>query len=210
MRTAGEILAQKRKELGLSLEAAEKETKIRRHYLEAIEKNNFAQIPEGAIAKGFIRNYAQYLGLSPESVLAVFRRDFCENEKGQVIPRGVVTPLDEKTFYWTPKATLFSVVFVVLTLFTTFFVKQYIGFNAAPPLQIFSPTEGQVLTEKITVSGKTDKDATVKIDGTLITIKEDGNFSEEIVLPRGENLIIIEASSRQGKKRTAKIRINVE
>lgn len=210
MRTAGEILSEKRRELGLTLEEIEKETKIRKKHLEAIEKNNFSSLPESTIVKGFIRNFAQALGLPPENVLAVFRRDFLENEKGRIIPRGMVEPLGEKGFNWTPKLTLiFGLVFLVGG-FAFFLARQYLSFSFAPPLQIYLPKENQVVQEKVVVSGKTDKDASVKIEGTPITVSEDGSFKEEIILPRGENVLAIEAVNRQGKRKIVNRKVKVE
>jgi len=210
MRNVGEILSGKRKSLGLKLEDVEKETKIRQRYLEAIEKNEFSRISDSTIVKGFIRNYAQALNLSPEYVLAVFRRDFCENEKGQIIPRGIVEPLDEKRFYWTPKATFILVIFLLLGSFAFFFTRQYLKFSSAPPLEVISPKEGQIFKEKLEVSGRTDKDASVKVDGTLISISENGEFKEEIILPRGENVVTIEAVNRQGKKTVVNRKVKID
>jgi len=210
MRTAGEILSEKRAELDYSLEQIEKETKIRKRYLEAIEKNDFTILPESTVVKGFIRNYAQYLGLPPENVLAVFRRDFRENKKGQIIPRGMVEPLSEKGFYWTPKLTLILFFSILIIGFGFFFFKQYLSFSSAPPLEVSSPLEGQTYKDKIVVTGKTDKDATVKINGTLISITENGNFNEEIVLPQGENVVVVETSNRKGQKRVIERKIKVE
>lgn len=210
MRTVGEILSEKRKSLGLSLEGIEKETKIRAKYLEAIERNDFFSFPQSTTVKGFIRNYAQVLGLSAENILAVFRRDFVENEKGQIIPRGMLKPLDEKRFCWTPKLTFIVIVFLLIGGFVFFFFRQYLKFNSAPFLEVFSPVDGQVFKEKIIVSGKTDKDASVMVDGTLITISENGDFKEEIVLPRGDNIVTIEAINRQGKKNVVSRKIKVD
>ena len=178
--------------------------------MEVIERNNFSQIPESTTVKGFIRNYAQFLGLPVENVLAVFRRDFCEDERGQVIPRGKVLPLSEKKFSWTPKLTLLTALLVIGVFLGFFLVRLVTRFSSAPPLQVFSPTDNQVFKEKVIVSGKTDKEATVKIDGSLIPISEDGSFKEEIVLPRGENLLTIESANRQGKKRVVNVKIRVE
>jgi len=210
MRTVGEILSEKRRSLGLSLEEIGKETKIRPKYLEAIEKNNFSSFGQSTTVKGFIRNYAQVLGLSPENTLAVFRRDFAENEKGQIIPQGVVEPLDEQQFYWTPKLTFIAIVVLLLGGFVFFFFRQYTRFNSPPFLEISSPADEQIFKEKIVVSGKTDKDASVRIEGTLITVAEGGSFKEEIVLPRGENILTIEASNRRGRKRTVNVKVKVE
>jgi len=210
MRTAGEILAEKRNQLGLSLDLIEKETKIRKKYLEAIEKNNYTFFSESTTVKGFIRNFALALGISPESVLAVFRRDFIENEKGQIIPRGFTKEIEEKAFHWTPKITFFLFTGLLLLSFSYFFINQYLRFSSPPQLEIFSPKEEQVFKERVEISGKTDKDATVMVDGSLIVVSKDGSFEEEIVLPRGENFLTIEAANRQGKKRTLNIKIKVE
>lgn len=196
--------------MGLKLEDVEKETKIRQRYLEAIEKNEFSRISDSTIVKGFIRNYSQALNLSPEYVLAVFRRDFCENEKGQIIPRGIVEPLDEKRFYWTPKATFVLAIFLLLGSFAFFFTRQYLKFSSAPPLEVISPKEGQIFQEKLEVSGKTDKDASVKVDGTLISVSENGEFKEEITLPRGENVVTVEAVNRQGKKTIVNRKVKID
>jgi len=210
MRIVGEILSEKRAELGYSLEQIEKETKIRKHYLEAIEKNDFTVLPESTVVKGFIRNYAQYLGLVPENVLAVFRRDFRENEKGQIIPRGMIEPLSEKGFYWTPKLTLILFFSIIILGFGFFFLRQYLNFSSAPFLEVSSPEEGQTYKDKISVIGKTDKDATIKINGTLISITENGGFKEEIVLPQGDNVVVVESANRKGQKRVIERRIKVE
>ena len=53
----------------LSLEQAANETHIRLHYLEALERGDLNQIPSKAQARGFLRAYAGYLGISPDSLL---------------------------------------------------------------------------------------------------------------------------------------------
>lgn len=210
MRTVGEILQEKRKELNLTLPEIGKETNIRVKYLEAIEKNNFALVGESTVAKGFVRNYAQALGLSPESLLAVFRRDYCENENGQIIPRGAIEPLSRPKFYWTPKLTYLFLFIFLFGGVVFFFGKQFLSVTGAPFLEISSPIEGETYREKMIVLGKTDRDATVKIEGTLITIDQDGNFKEEIVLPKGENTLTVEAANRQGKKRIVSRKVKIE
>lgn len=59
----------------IGLDEAERVTKIRRKYLEAIEAGDFAQLPDGPPARGFIRNYARYLGLDPEAAIKLFEAE---------------------------------------------------------------------------------------------------------------------------------------
>ncbi len=64
-RPLGEWLRQRREELGISLQQAEAETRIRARYLEALEKEEFQALPDPVVGRGFVRNYAAYLGLDP-------------------------------------------------------------------------------------------------------------------------------------------------
>lgn len=194
----------------MSLESIEKETKIRKRFLEAIEKNNFPQIEGSTVVKGFIRNYALILGLEPENLLAIFRRDFCENEKGQIIPRSIVEPLKRDRFYWTPKATFVLILSLLLGSFVFVFIRQYLKFSSAPALELLSPKNGEIFKEKVIIIGKTDKDASVKVDGTLISVSDEGEFNEQIVLPRGDDIITVVAINRQGKKTTVSRKVKVE
>jgi len=202
MKTVGELLEAARKDKGLTLLQVEKKVKIRAKFLRALEKNDFENIPGGAIvAKGFIKNYGLFLGLSKEKLLASFRRDFTEDEKGQVLPRGYYEPLGFSFFSWTPKKTaIIGSILLILALFS------YLGFQVAsflgkPPLSISSPLpEERVSTPEIVVSGKTDPDASVLIDGKLVVVNQDGYFEETVSLLPGENSLVIEAISRRNKK----------
>jgi len=67
----GELLRSAREARGISLEQAEEATRIRKAYLEALEAEDFARMPAQVYVRGFLRNYALYLGLDPEEVLAL-------------------------------------------------------------------------------------------------------------------------------------------
>jgi cytoskeletal protein RodZ len=68
----GELLHTAREEKGLSLSEAEQATRIRSSYLQAIEDEDFAQLPHPAYIRGFVRNYATFLGVDPDQALALF------------------------------------------------------------------------------------------------------------------------------------------
>ena len=61
----GDLLRETREEKGISLAQVEETTHIREKYLEALEEENFAAIPNEICVKGFLRNYSLYLGLDP-------------------------------------------------------------------------------------------------------------------------------------------------
>jgi cytoskeletal protein RodZ len=62
----GEWLRQRREELDISLEQAEADTRIRLRYLEALESEDYDALPDPAVGRGFLRNYAAYLELDPQ------------------------------------------------------------------------------------------------------------------------------------------------
>ena len=64
----GRLLEQKRKERGLSLEEVEQATKIRKRYLTGLEREDYAMLPDAVYARGFLKTYANYLGLDGEAL----------------------------------------------------------------------------------------------------------------------------------------------
>jgi cytoskeletal protein RodZ len=66
------MLRAAREERGITLPEAERETKIRLKYLSAMEDDNLAAMPGPTYARGFLRNYAAYLGLDPNEAVELF------------------------------------------------------------------------------------------------------------------------------------------
>lgn len=69
MDTIGQQLRRARLARALTLEQIAQETHVRVHYLEALEKGDFASIPSQAQARGFLRIYASYLELPASSLI---------------------------------------------------------------------------------------------------------------------------------------------
>lgn len=68
----GDMLRDAREAKGASLIDAERATKIRHKYLAALEEDNIAALPSPVYARGFLRNYAVYLGLNGDEVMELF------------------------------------------------------------------------------------------------------------------------------------------
>ena len=92
MKPIGHILQTARKEKGWTVSDVSKKTRIRTKYLELIEENNWDALPGIAYTRGFIKSYAEAVGLVPERVITLFRREFddIENEKRKVLPDSFV------------------------------------------------------------------------------------------------------------------------
>jgi cytoskeletal protein RodZ len=68
----GETLRRARLSKNVTFEDAERVTRIRREYLEALEKEDFGRLPAPVYARGFLRSYAGYLGLDPGQLMPFF------------------------------------------------------------------------------------------------------------------------------------------
>jgi hypothetical protein len=202
MKTVGQLLKSAREKQAYQLLDIEKATKIRTKYLEALERDEYSKLPSGTYAKGFIKNYAQFLNLPVDTLLAVFRRDFTENERGQIIPRSMVRPLANRLFLWTPQSTLVSVIALVVVIFLGFIFYQYQGF-LRPRLEVNVPSEGEILLgPMITVSGSADPSAVVSVNQQLVIVNPDGTFSADLVVPSGKANITVEATNTRGNTST--------
>lgn len=65
----GDVLRERREAMGASLAEVEAATRIRQKYLAAIESDDWHLLPGEIVGRGFLRNYATYLGLDPTELV---------------------------------------------------------------------------------------------------------------------------------------------
>ena len=70
----GSLLRASREERHIDLDAVVEATKVRRHYLEALENEEWEKLPSHVFVKGFLRSYAKFLGLDTETVLDYYQK----------------------------------------------------------------------------------------------------------------------------------------
>src|SRR5438094_289311 len=69
----GETLRQPRLDRGVSLADAARETRLRRSYLEALEAQALRALQPVVYTRGFLKTYAEYLGLSGEAMVDLYQ-----------------------------------------------------------------------------------------------------------------------------------------
>jgi cytoskeleton protein RodZ len=69
----GAVLEKARKQRGLTLDEAEYATKIRKRYLDGLEREDFGVLPDAVYTRGFLKTYANYLGLDGEDLARQLR-----------------------------------------------------------------------------------------------------------------------------------------
>ncbi len=71
----GDRLRSERERQNLTIQDIAKGTSIRALYIEAIENGDYAQLPGTVYAKGFIRNYANFLKIDADAVVRQFMEE---------------------------------------------------------------------------------------------------------------------------------------
>ena len=192
-----------RERKGVDLYRAERDTKIRARYLAALERGEYRELPGDVYTKGFLRNYALYLGLDPEEVVGQWRR-----ERGDVGQQRLVLATPQPIAQPRP-GLQFSPGVVVAALLTILIVGvgiwlgiQVMRFAKPPTLAVTSPREATIeLAEdatSYTFEGTSIPGATITIElaggNRQVTADSTGHWSQTVDLRRGKNEFKVDAT----------------
>jgi cytoskeleton protein RodZ len=125
--TLGDELRAARQDKGLTLEELAETTRVRRAYLEAIEDMRLELLPSRPFTIGYIRAYAQALGLSGDAAVERFKAEEPVLDEPLPNPVGVVDERD-------PRVAAFIVgAIVIIAAIMTWNIAQHAVIAAAPP-----------------------------------------------------------------------------
>jgi transcriptional regulator with XRE-family HTH domain len=128
----GELLREARRARAMTLAEVERDTRINRDYLEALEREQFELLPAPVYTRGFLRAYARHLGLDAEATLALLPADLPSPPGLEPIaglmrgPRALLPAINLPVV----AAVLAAVAAVVLFVFANAFLR---GDGDAPP-----------------------------------------------------------------------------
>lgn len=131
MSQLGERLRLAREQKGISLAQAAAETRIRQQSLAALEEGFFERIPNDVVVKGFLRNYAQFLDMSPDEMVDLYRQENGTTRPIQVMP---ASTMPRTRLYVLPS---FLMVFFVTLALAAF---AYYALNATGLVQNDRPS----------------------------------------------------------------------
>src|SRR5688572_28143236 len=135
-----ERLLAARERKGVDLYRAERDTKIRARYLAALERGDYRELPGNVYTKGFLRNYALYLGLDPDDVLLQWRRERSDPREPQAVisvPRPIAAPRQGLTF--SPSLIVFALLMIGVLIFGVYLAFQLLRFAKPPTIAVSEP-----------------------------------------------------------------------
>lgn len=196
MKTTSEVFSSQRRIKKHSLEKVARDLHIKKEYLQALEAGDWQNLPEPPFVKGFIKSYATYLGLDASHMIALYRREYDERKypSKSVIRRS-------KKLVFTYNRLIAITIFLTIIIFVGYLTVQYLSLLSAPKLEVYTPQDDSTTSVPyVVVSGRTQKDAQVVVEGMFVPIDEEGNFSYQIELKDGRNVVEIIASKRLSPK----------
>ena len=202
--TLGEKLRNLRSERRISLNDVSKNTKIQLKYLEYLEDGNYKKLPVDVYVKGFLRSYAEFLGVDEKIFIRLYEKEKgikINLEKANGSNLGKKEAINMTPFLITPK--IITIVIGLLMAGGLFFYlyTELGNFANTPKLIILSPSKNEVESNNfIRVIGISDKDADIFINDQPVLVSDEGKFSENIALQSGTNSINIKAVNRFGKE----------
>jgi cytoskeletal protein RodZ len=202
--SVGDLLHAAREKKGVDLYRAERDTKIRARHLSALEDGDYAELPGAVYTKGFLRNYALYLGLDPVEILD---RWHDEQDPGQRASSAVMVappqPLTDprRGFTFTPSLVVAAVLGLVVLLFVGYVGMQLFRFSQVPELSLDGPSIIQAAKDQTSVelTGNSPVHATVTaLDaaGTMVQSTDsgdDGRWSLTLPVQKGSNQFTLTA-----------------
>ena len=206
MARLGEALRTERERMGLTLEQAAEDTRIREKFLRALENGDYQTLPGAVYTKGFLRNYAEYLSLDPDALILQF-----QSERGTPdAPRSFepMRPIMRRSVILTPAVLVPLVVLAAVALFLAYLYYQFTTFAILPRLEITEPAgDAIVQVGEYTVQGRTVPDGrlTVRVDPgpeiiTGLRAASDGTFSVRVPLKPGANHVEVRVRDAADKQ----------
>jgi cytoskeletal protein RodZ len=210
-----ERLLAAREAKGVDLYRAERDTKIRARYLGALERGDYRELPGAVYTKGFLRNYALYLGLDPDEVLVQWRRERgdggAQSEPTINVPKPLSAP--RKGFTFSIGLLVAAALTVGVLLFIGYLGFQVMRFSRPPEVAVTDPATAVTTVDDTatayTLRGTSDPGATVSItiaggQPVLTTASAGGTWSADVELRRGKNTFSVSATDPQTTKTAEK------
>lgn len=207
---AGIKLYEERARKKLTLEEVSKATKIKLSFLLAIETGEYVRLPSSTYAHGFVRNYAKFLGLPENEILALFKREYDGEKFVKVLPEGLLKH-DDFPLKRIKLAQAFKILILIFIALLIYIIFQYRSAIFNPSLSISSPKENSiVLSQKVAVVGKTDSNSTVFVNNETASLDKNGNFKKTVNVFLGKGKIVVKAINNFNKSTVLERHIEVK
>jgi transcriptional regulator with XRE-family HTH domain len=216
VQNVGDLLREKRRQLGKDIKEVAEHTKIRAEYLIALETGQYDKFASDVYAKGFLKKYAKYLGISPERASAMYRRESRPQQTDFLHDTNYLRKAIGSGFQLTAGRLFTVAALLLLIVFSGYLLSQVSTVLQDPELQVSAPisaTAGQSVSytttlDKITLRGNIELGSSLTLNGSQVNVNNLQLFEvTDLPLAIGENRFVLKALSQFGQE--AEVTVNV-
>ncbi len=192
----GQLLREKRESRYLSLPDVEIATRIRADHLQALERGDLEALPGAAYAEIYLREYAHFLDLDPEPLLAMLRQQMRWPRFRQRVAQRL------RRFLHARSSILGLGAFLVVALVVVI-VWALAGRGSSASgekhLVLLYPPDGATLSgREVVVVGRVPPGASVTINDSPVAVQPDGFFVHPVSLGTGKTELKLRAGDATG------------
>lgn len=221
--TIGERLRAARQGQRLQLNDLGAELKINPQHLRALEEGRYNDFSSPVYIKNYLRRYTQRLGIAWSTVADQYEQEIrvfhatpspvvsqqrpkgrargSEQHRGAERRHSASGVFNARALM-IPRLFKMGIAGMVALLLVVYFVLQVVQFLSPPPLTVIAPATDVIATDrKIQVSGTTDPEMIVEINGQRASVQPNGDFTETVFLHDGLNTLRITARSKRSQER---------
>jgi len=205
-KTVGTLLIEKRKERDLEIKDVSLAIKIRSEYLLALEEGKYNVFRSEVYLIGFLKNYAKFLGIDTEKILAMYRR---ENERKYLGEDSIITkPSNTKLNLILTPNKIVTILAGLAVLLVLIYLGSYVGkvlkkpvISLSSPIVIEQEGEGIYKTDAtfIELTGLAEIGSKLTINDQELKLNNFEKFSKEFNLEKGLNTFTIKAENQFGR-----------
>jgi len=200
-----DLFNRRRKELDLTLDEVERNTHIRKKYLRLLEKGDYANLSNDVYTRGYVKNYAEFLGFDTKEILKIYTKERLEYDSSIGIntkksKARALNPIDSQTFTITPKTILVTLASIFVLIMVGYVSWQFSQLSAPPIIRLTNQDKTSTDASFVIVSGEVDSGSDVFINDSPILSSPDGSFSDRVMLINGTNQIKVSAKNKFGKE----------
>lgn len=124
--SVGPALRQAREKLGEEIDDIAGFLRIRKHYLHSIESGSYDELPGATYVMGFIRSYAEYLGLNADRLIETFKEEqaYLFKDKNKESVKNKKTKKKLFNYNYLIYMGFLSAIIVFAYFTTTYFLEQ--------------------------------------------------------------------------------------
>ncbi len=191
-----EFLKEKRIGRNLSLDKLSDLTKIQIYHLKALEAGQFENLPSSVYRAGIFRRLSKFLDVDENEINRMYEREIQEVEttshKENILSKN-------PHFIFTQKKAIIFLGALFLILLFSYLWYQFNFLFGQPNLATDLKEDIVMKQELLTINGKTDSGVGLTINGENVFVASNGDFSKDVQLANGINVIEMEAKNNFGK-----------